>query len=641
MTAPSIPRPAARRAVSWDAFEVAVLVLALAALSLLLVPAHTSSIWMDREFTGGVGPLANRLVDGERLYTDGMHSPLPPLSFALMRLLGGGDATWLTGSIVNYLFQVLTLGVSYLALRHVFGRRAAFVATLCSVPVFLSLNKSVVYDPMVQSCVALAAWVIAALPPRWPILLGVVSGVALMTKQSTATGIVAGTALALLVTPMAGRPFGRDWWQSVVTYGASVVATMALVLAALIPWADPGGFAHDVLVTGAEAKGKQADVIAKLRAWGDEVVLFGLAFAAIAVVAVVLDRRFGLRARFAGGKRVSWWDAAREADDSRRGALALSGAAVAGSVLGALSWALDSTRVADPSFTLAELTPRVLSWRYTGTFAAVVVTGLVVLWARRGSSDEPAQRFLRVFFVLAAAAFTMSLSSPELRWTYDNNPLIPFAFACVITGAAWIAAVAGGRSLRRRAVLTAVATAVVSTLAWASLADQIWVAEKATVSWSEIEHLDGAELRPASGGMRTLVGEVRRLAAPDEPVLLLPEDPNVQAWFERPRPHLTSAMVFADQYWDRYVDEDFERLADAPPKVIVIGPRDFWRQFSRLVHDGKGAERLVDRVRRELLVRGYDRRPAVRFQWHQWPYSGDPGYDWLDVWVRRGRAPGD
>lgn len=612
--------PRARQAAGLSVFEIAVLVLALVALGLFLVPAHWSSIWMDREFTGGIGPLANRLVDGERLYTDGMHSPLPPLSFVLMRVLGGGDGSWLTGSIVNYVFQALTLGASYMALRHVFGARVAFVATLCAIPVFLSLNKAVVYDPMVQFCVALAAWIVAALPPRWPVLLGAVSGLALLTKQSTASGIVAGIGLALLVTPMAGRPFSRDWWRAVAAFGASAVATLVVVVAALAPWASPGGFVHDVLLTGAEAKGEQTDVVAKLRNWGDEVALFGLAFAAIAVAVVLLDRRLGLRARFAGA-------------GGGLGGRALSVAAVAGGAVGALSWMLDSTRLADPWFTLAELSSRVLSWRYTATFAAVLVAGAAVLWFRRGRPGEPLDRFLRVFCVLTAAAFAMSLSSPELRWTYDNNPLIPFAFAGLIVALGWLAAGLGGRTAYAAAV-----AAVVGGLAWASLGDQIWVADRATESWTEIEHLDGAKLRPASGGMRRLVGEVRRLAAPDETVLLLPEDPNVQEWFERPRPRLTSAMVFADQYWDRYVDEDFERLADAPPKVIVIGPRDFWRPFSRQVHEGRGAERLIDRVRGELLARGYVRRPAVRFQWHQWPYSGEPGHDWMDVWVRRGPA---
>ena len=230
----------------------------------------------------------------------------------------------------------------------------------------------------------------------------------------------------------------------------------------------------------------------------------------------------------------------------------------------------------------------------------------------------------------------MSLSGATLRWTYDNNPLIAFAFACLVAGALWLAALVGRRHSRRRGGYAAVAVGLLSALSWASLADQIWVARDATESWPEIEHLNGAKLRPEAGGMRVLVGDVREFAAPDETVLLLPEDPNVQAWFERPRPHLTSAMIFPDQYWDRYVDEDFRRLAADPPKVVVIGPRG-WREFSRLIHQGEGAERLIDRVRHELLARRYERKPPVVIQRFAYPryYGHPPLVGQMDVWVRR------
>ena len=619
------------RATPWcGAFEAAVLVAALLALGWFLIPAHWSSIWMDREFTGGVGPLANRLVDGERLYTDGMHSPLPPLPFVLMRVVGGGDAGWLSGSVLNYLFQVLTLGLSYLTLRHVFGQRVAFVATLCTIPVFLALRKTVVYDPFVQAWVALAALIVATLPARWPVLLGIVSALALLTKQSTATGIVAGVALALLITPMAGKLFRRPWWRAVALYGATTLAVSAVVVIAVTPWASPGGFVHDVLVTGAEVKGDQTDVVGKLRIWGDDLVVVTVVFLLIAAVVVLAARRLGL-----GSRATSWWRTARDADADQSTGFALTGAATAGAALGALSWALDSMRAGDPWFTASEVLPRVYDYRFTGTFAAVLAVALIVVWAYRRRPHASAQRFVRVFCVLVGAAVMMSLSGPELRWTYDNNPLIAFGFACLVAGALWLAGLFGAGRPRRRLAFTAAVTGVVSAVCWASLGDQIWVASRATESWSEIEHLDGAKLRPASSGLRTLVADVRELAAPDETVLLLPEDPNVQAWFERPRPRLTSAMVFADQYWDRYVDEDFERLAADPPKVIVVGPRLSWRPFGRLFHRHWGAERLIDRVKRELLARRYERRPPVKFQIAPWRYGLKVPPEWLDVWVRR------
>lgn len=89
---------AVRTGSRWGTLEATLLLLALLALGFLLVPAHWGSIWMDREFTGGIGPLANRLGDGTRLYADGTHIPLPPLSFVVMRLVSGGTQAGLLGA---------------------------------------------------------------------------------------------------------------------------------------------------------------------------------------------------------------------------------------------------------------------------------------------------------------------------------------------------------------------------------------------------------------------------------------------------------------------------------------------------------------------------------------------------------------
>jgi hypothetical protein len=609
--------------------EAAVLVLALVALAFVLVPAHWTSIWLDREFTGGVGPLANRLVDGQRLYTDGMHSPIPPLSFVLMRVVGGGDATWLTGSVVNYVFQALTLGVTWLALRRTFGARVGFVATLCTVPIFLSLPKTVLYDAVVEFWVAVAAWIVAVLPRRWPVLLGAVSAAAIMTKQSTGLGVVAGALLGLVVASPEARPFAARWWRTCALYLAGLVLAGAVLVAAFAPWADPGGFVHDALVTGAEPKGTPGATFDKVVRWARDVALFAGPYAAAIALVVLGDRRFGLRERLPGARAASWWRVARQADAHRLGPLGLSGAAVTGAALGAGSWSLDARRLADP-WTLgpAWFDDHLLKYRFPSTFAAVMAVAGLAYWRHHRRPDEGTRRFLAVFSVLVCAAVGMSLSGPRLRWTYDNNPLIAFGLACVIVTVIWLARLISSHGVRATA-LSAVGTFLVSALCWASLGDQIWVANSADRTWPEIAHLKGAGLRPESSGARTLVGRVRALAGPHEEVLLLPEDPNVQAWFERPRPKLTSAMVFPDQYWDRYVDEDFDRLAADPPKVVVIGPRGFWRTFSHIVHVNWGAERLIDRVQRELLPQRYAMAPAVRVR----VMDHD---DWMDVAVRRG-----
>jgi hypothetical protein len=122
---------------------------------------------------------------------------------------------------------------------------------------------------------------------------------------------------------------------------------------------------------------------------------------------------------------------------------------------------------------------------------------------------------------------------------------------------------------------------------------------------------------------------VRTLAPKDsgERVLLLPNDPGVEAWFDRPRPDLSSAMIFVDQYWDRYVDDDFARLEKSPPKVIIIGPRGWWRYYGQHWQQHRGTERLIDLVQDRLLPRRYKLHQAQEIT-----FRG--GRDFMDIYER-------
>ena len=141
-----------------------------------------------------------------------------------------------------------------------------------------------------------------------------------------------------------------------------------------------------------------------------------------------------------------------------------------------------------------------------------------------------------------------------------------------------------------------------------------------------------AEERP--DGIRQLVAGVRRFAfdADRDEVLLLPNDPNVEAWFVPPDPNLRRQFVFSDQYWDRYLDRDFALLSKTPPKVIVIGPRNFWRAFQQNWNMHRGCERLVDLVRDKLLPDRYLLQSArqINFLGHD---------DFMDVYVRNDGRP--
>ena len=130
--------------------------------------------------------------------------------------------------------------------------------------------------------------------------------------------------------------------------------------------------------------------------------------------------------------------------------------------------------------------------------------------------------------------------------------------------------------------------------------------------------------------MRTLVEIVRGLTQPTDTVLLLPDDPNVAAWFDRPRPPVGSAIVFVDQYGMQYVDADVARLRATPPKVIVIGPRNWWSKpsWNSSVID------LIRTLRSDVLPGGYT--PYV-----QVPIVYRGLDDAMEVWLRRDTTPPD
>jgi len=133
------------------------LALILLALGYFIVPAHWTSIWEDREFTDWVSPISNRLHGQPRLYEHGLHIPMPPLPFVLVRILCPHGARWLDENMLNYLFQAGTILVLFYAFARELRVSIAFGAALAVIPVFLSLPKTILYDSMAQFLVALSA----------------------------------------------------------------------------------------------------------------------------------------------------------------------------------------------------------------------------------------------------------------------------------------------------------------------------------------------------------------------------------------------------------------------------------------------------------------------------------------------------
>jgi hypothetical protein len=234
--------------------------------------------------------------------------------------------------------------------------------------------------------------------------------------------------------------------------------------------------------------------------------------------------------------------------------------------------------------------------------------------------------------VFLCAALGHNLSAVVLRWSYDNNPLIFAALACLIGRGARLAMASPPQRTKLMAFLPSAAAVVIILALWVPCAGLISMVTQCTESWPEIKYLDKALLRPDAAGMRELVKTVRTLIPKQsgEQVLLLPDDPGVEAWFDRERPVVSSAIIFVDQYWDRYVDDDFARLEKSPPKVIVIGPRNWWRSFGRHWQNQRGTERLIDLVQERLLEGHYNLYQAQEIN-----FRG--GKDFMDIYVRVGQ----
>jgi hypothetical protein len=219
----------------------------------------------------------------------------------------------------------------------------------------------------------------------------------------------------------------------------------------------------------------------------------------------------------------------------------------------------------------------------------------------------------------------------RLRWTVDNNPLVFFALALVVA-ASVNCSTANGQATPgpKRNRMAALVAGFIIFIMWPLAHFLTLNIVDSTQAWPEVRHLAGARLRPECDGMRQLVQTVRSYADParHDTVLLLPNDPNVESWFERDRPKFSCAIIFTDQYWERYVDRDFASLQAHPPKVVVLGPRNYWRFFCRGWHVNGAAERLIDRVREKMLAPDYDLKSEQ-------PIAYQGGTDYMDVYVRR------
>lgn len=608
----------------------------LAALGVFMVPAHWNSIWMDTGFGGWVAPVANRITADVRLYDFGLHSPMPPLSFVLTRVLHPDGAIWLHESLLNFLFQAGTILMLYWAFARRMGVALAFASALAVVPVFFSLNKAILYDSMAQflvACVGVTAVACREFRAREDpgaakrlsgrlFLLALLLALLWLTKQSTGAGATLGAVVLLMLRPRAGTPDRR--LSDPVLLAASTLVAGVAILGLLSPWVNVWNCIQDVILTGSQPKGGLKVLISSI-GWVlmETAVVLGLTAFAAVIFHLSLGHRWPqLRpgpspptaAEPAGlvlgastvaalaGFFALWWYAS----------IGGSGAIIQG-------FHLDSVGMLALNVSLLLLCLRV---------------GAFVLWeARRNSAPQVECCEVQFAIVFLCAALGHNLSAVVLRWSHDNNPLIFSALVLLMKSCV--------RPLptlhpdpRLQRLLSPAATGLLILALFVPFSGMVSMVAHCTERWPEVRHLQGARLRPEAASMRELVRTIRALVPGQstEQVVLLPGDPAVEAWFERKRPQLSSAILFVDQYWDRYVESDFARLNGQPPKVMVIGPRNYWRRFGWHWRKQWGAERLIDLVQQDLLPERYELHKAqeIRFR---------GGTDFLDIYVRKEQAP--
>lgn len=610
--------PPRTRAVAWG--EWLFLGLLVGSLLALNIPAQWTGIATDPDFTAWVAPLSNRLAHGLRLYEFGGHMPLPPLSYVLLYWLSGGHATWLTESIANHLAVMMSLLLLYGCMARYLPSRVALLGAVAALATLSASNCVLFYGALPNLLVAGLAcvgvgYIRRATQPRvllWLAGMSFLSVAALLAKQNVGGLAFIGVGALIVVTPSITLPTKIKY---LFFYTGVSLLALGVFCWVLSPWVNVTGMIQDVFLTGSECKGGTREIVAKLVNYLCEI---GGLFLLMGIFAAAL-----LGANLFGGKN----SAARPVDDSKAafnfGLCWIIALSFIGLVVG----------IALARFQLNVLPDLVATEQFGLLVCLAAVFGLATSTGR--FSQLPRQFDPQTLLVIGAltlillpAAVGYSLSTPiGERAFYWHVGIIPF-IQVALTAVVWLV-FAGAEQLPRKYARGALAMFTVIFIAqnWQPWRVHWLEIKNCTQTWPGVPWYAGARVTTLADPLKGLVTQVQSLTKPDDTVLLLPDDPNFEECFERPRPALNCAIIFTDQYWLRYVEDDFARLLRDPPKLIIIGPRDHWRDYSRLRNNTGAVEALIDHIQTVLLPAHYRLVEAHKINYHG-------GVDYLDVWQR-------
>ncbi|HVW29330.1 MAG TPA: hypothetical protein VHC69_28380 [Polyangiaceae bacterium] len=608
-----------------------VTVLAFVLFCVEFVPRLTNAHFGDVEFTGWSGPLGSRLLRGERPYVDFV-LPIPPGSFVLLALLEKlcGRPLLLQELALNATMHLCMGLLAYAMARTISSPKVAVLTAVATLGTVIQLNKECAYDHTAQVVAwvsvaagmsALASRDAARRARRW-IVTGALAGFTLAFKQSTAIGSVLGWFLAFaylaFADARAGHPgHGRQRLAELVLYLRGVAFGLAAVwLLLLLLGSTARAFFQATFVDGSILKGGPKFLLRNLTSYLFDFPSYAAPLAAIAAF-VYLGYRVVVRS---GGLSIDD-EGDREAPFRRWEVATVAALVVAtfggGFLVLALGLKPYPVRFIAQIDRLKMLPPMTLV-----TLAALFVADLVPSGAPRSAGYFPdwdaASRRLNAGALAAFAASLMhNTSAPEFRPFYDNNAVIPLAFLSLFI-------------VLERADLRVVSAALLALFLFSAAGNKFFRAMTANDPIGTNGHWAWLRLNEHDFTIAVAAARARQLAGPKGTVLVLPEDVQLEALVDRPRPPLVGAIVFVDQYAPRLARDDIARLDDHPPEVVIVHPRrpSAWQRFFRIWSGRSGAERVVRHVLFDMLPRMYRRDFTVKTTFAYEPAK-------LDVYVRR------
>ncbi|MCB9590212.1 MAG: hypothetical protein H6718_32670 [Polyangiaceae bacterium] len=557
----------------------------------------------DMEFTGWVGPIAERFGTAEKPYVDFV-LPIPPGSFLVLRAiqLVSGKAVLLQELWVAALSHLLMGLLGYAMARPLVGRLNALLVGIATLVIVLQIHKECAYDHTAQ----LMAWsslvlglhgLTSAERPKRQLGLwlgsGLCAGLTLLFKQSTGVGVVAGwfTAHAYFAVmrwlrgvPITSRRVFISWAGGLLL-GWALTALVIVVIGSSL-----GAFWQAVFTDGADLKGGRYKLVFNLFSYVFRHDAYPASFFFSMLLVGVVLRWLKLRGNF------DLHEAPTERLDGRAARM-IGGALFLVFGLAIVLLLAQVRQTWGPGVFWLKQTQNIPAF---GLFFGCV---LFVGQLRSARSETPILGHQLNGFTLAVLATSLlhNASFPGLRPFYDNNPIIPLAFVFIC--------IALERAKLRWVKWTSFGLVLLGLLGpkfHRALSDGIYVGR--TGHWAGLYVNErGAEVVRAALRVRALAGD-------DETVLVLPEDVEFRRLVGRPRPQVKGAILFVDQYPKRLVADDIREIDQHLPKVIVIHPREdrLWQVLFELWSTDSGTAQLMRHVRNNLLPKYYKRDSSFR-----------------------------